>query len=75
MKVRVQGKVIERFSCECPKCNTQQHDGDHIDVDMELEVDHKHGGEHEAEEKLFDTFENFNNWESYYWETIEITVL
>ena len=75
MKVRVKGKVVEQFSCECPDCNDQEHDGDHIDVDMKLTVDRKLDAEHEAEEKLFQTFEKFNNWESYYWETIEITIL
>ena len=75
MRVRVQGKVIEQISCDCPKCNDQIHDGDYIDVDMVLEVEQRHDGEHEAEEKLFETFEKFNNWEAYYWETIEISIL
>ena len=75
VRVRVQGKIVEQFTCDCPHCKTQEHDGDYIDVDMVLEVDHRHGGEHEAEAKLFDTFVKFNDWESFYWETIEVTVL
>ena len=75
VRVRVQGKIVEQFTCDCPDCGTQEHTGDHVDIDMDLTVKSKYHAEHAAEEDLLVTFPQMGDWESYEWEKIKVTVL
>ncbi len=76
MKVRVIGRLVEVFSCDCPDCESEQeHIGRERKIDQVVEVENKFNAEHKIETDLFETDVDFNEWESYHWEEIKVKVL